>query len=212
VSFSWYAVIDEHGSDTGRRGRCRAGTYDVAALLRRNIVFPGYPVIRRAAVDRAGPFDRALPATEDFDFVLRLAALREHNTACIPEVLCEYRRRPGQMSSNWVVMQNGWRMTWERAELRSPAAARRMAREAAALNGRYLGYLALEGGDFAAARRLLARAWRTHPLALARDRRTWPTTFAAAATLLPAALVARLRESVLRGRAGRARTAARREA
>jgi glycosyltransferase involved in cell wall biosynthesis len=204
ASFSWYAVIDAQGNDTGRRGRSRAGSFTLRELLRENFVWNGQPVMRRVAMERAGRFDGTLPSHEDFEYVLRLGALRERCVACIPEVLAEYRRRPGQLTADWGAMHEGWARTMQRMRSIAPDLVNRVEREAAARHYRFLGYVAWEAGQYALARRFLRRAWRTHPLALARDRRAWITTAAAIGALLPPAARESLRRRAELLRARRA--------
>lgn len=193
VSFSRYAIIDEDGSDTGRHSHCRGGSFTLRELMRQNVVWPGRPVIRRSAVERAGPFDPELATHEDFEFVLRVAALRERNTACIPEVLADYRRRPGQLTRDVIAMHEGWLLMIERVRRLAPDTFRTVSRETTARHYRYLAYLAWETGQHARSRVFLQRAWATDPLVLARDRSAWLTTAAAMVALLPDGLHAPLR-------------------
>jgi hypothetical protein len=198
ASFSWYRVIDALGRDTGRRGRCRPGSFSLPDLLIENFVWNGQPVLRRAATLSAGSFDTTLPSHEDFEYILRIASLRPRNIACIPEVLAEYRRRPGQLTADWTAMHAGFEAVMTRMRAAEPQLVQRVAAEATARHYRFLAYLAWEAGQFSQARRFLRRAWRAQPFALARDRRAWLTTAAVAATLLPAHAHSPLRRSAER--------------
>lgn len=59
------------------------------------VLVPGV-MVRRAALAAAGAFDESLPAVEDYDMWLRLAAVVE--VGIVPEPLACYREWPGQMS------------------------------------------------------------------------------------------------------------------
>jgi glycosyltransferase involved in cell wall biosynthesis len=185
VSFSWYAVIDAFGNDTGRRGRARAGTFSWIELLRENFVWNGQPVMRRATLRRVGEFDGTLPSHEDYEYILRIGASRERCVACLPQVLAEYRRRPGQLTSDWQAMHDGWVITMQRMRQMNPVAFVAVEHEARARHYRYLAYLAWEAGQNATSRVFLLRAWRAQPLRLAQDRRAWLTTAAVCLAALP---------------------------
>jgi len=73
--------------------------------------------IRRAAIDAVGGFDASLKSAEDLDLWVRLLEAG-WEVAYVPEVLACYRRRPGQMSSNSVVMHQSALTVFERAEQR----------------------------------------------------------------------------------------------
>ncbi|MDB5686811.1 MAG: hypothetical protein JWR77_1400 [Rhizorhabdus sp.] len=73
--------------------------------------------IRRSAIDSVGGFDPGLRSAEDLDLWVRLLEAG-WELAYVPRVLARYRRRPGQMSSNSVVMHQSALMVFERAEQR----------------------------------------------------------------------------------------------
>ncbi len=201
VSFSWHGVIDAAGNDLGRRGRRLTGPFTQDELLCENLVWPGQPVVRRSAVERVGEFDPELPRHEDHDYVMRLAALRERNIAGLPEVLSEYRRRPGQVTADWRSMHTGWLTFFGHMRRIDPELVQRVEREARARHYRYLAKLAWENREFSHARVLLKRAWRVHPWVLARDGKAWLTTAATLLAVLPRAVYEPLLRSVERVRA-----------
>ena len=186
LTFSWWQVIDDAGRDTGRRGRPAAGRYGFADLVRENITGTASTVIaRRSAIEAAGGFDPTLRANVDLDLWLRIAARRPRNLACIPELLVDYRQRPGQIVSDWARMERNWRTVLDKARAIDPAAVAEVEAEAQALYARYVSCIAYQAGDWGTAREKLAAAWRTAPATIAADRRSWLTTAAVLATLLP---------------------------
>src|SRR5439155_20392251 len=59
------------------------------------ILVPGV-IVRRAVLDRVGPFDESLRSVEDYDMWLRIAAISE--IGIVPVPLASWRERTGQMS------------------------------------------------------------------------------------------------------------------
>lgn len=73
--------------------------------------------IRRTAIDAIGGFDAGLKSAEDLDLWLRLLEAG-WDLAYVPRPLASYRRRPGQMSSNSIVMNQSEMMVFEHARQR----------------------------------------------------------------------------------------------
>lgn len=86
-------------------------------VLRRDFNIFICTTIRRAAIDAVGGFDPSLKSAEDLDLWIRLIE-GGWDVAYVPQVLARYRRRPGQMSSNSVVMHQSALTVFERAEQR----------------------------------------------------------------------------------------------
>ena len=85
LTFSWSRIIDGSGAGTGHMHRAAAGATGFGDVLTRNVVGNGSSVVmRRSALERAGPFDESLRAASDFDMWLRIAALRPANCWCVP--------------------------------------------------------------------------------------------------------------------------------
>ena len=74
-------------------------TCDLPALLWENTVLTA-ALVRRSVVVELGAYDTAMPeqGDEDWDLWLRLVAAG-HRGTILPEILFEYRRRPGSMST-----------------------------------------------------------------------------------------------------------------
>ena len=192
--FPRWRYVDAEGRPTGTVSAPPAGRVGPADLLGDNPIHSATGVtLRREAAERAGGFDHALRACIDLDFWLRAAGAQEGAIACVPEAWADYRKRPGQITADWRRMERAWRRVVEkRAEAGhalAPAALSR-ARARACL---YWSALAYEAGEHAAARRLLAEAWRRDPRFAASDPRARAHARALAASLLPAPWHAALR-------------------
>jgi hypothetical protein len=189
LTYSWWRIIDEAGHPTGRGNTTPMAELPAGlsfeGLIAENFCGNGSTVVcRREALLRAGGFDPTLRACEDLDAWLRVAALRQGNVALVSQVLTSYRMRDGQMTRDWQRMLTGWEATIAKARRATPERVAVVEPLARAKLGRFLAYIAYEAGDHAAARALIARAWRHAPLALARDRRCWLVTGAVAATAI----------------------------
>lgn len=185
LTFSWWRGIDEEGRPNGRAGANPIRRPRFADLILRNIAPPSSVIARREAIMAAGMFDERLPSAEDLDMWLRVACLRDGNLECVDTPLCESRFRDGQMTRDWRRMRAGWEMVMAKAAELNPGEFAKVEQKARAEAHRYWAYIAYEVGDYADARALLARAWRISSLSLAGDRKTWPTSLAVGATLLP---------------------------
>lgn len=199
LSYSWWRTIDEDGHDLGRRwtvppGRVRGGL-GFEGLLLENFAGNGSTVVcRRDALLRAGMFDDAMrQGCEDLDAWLRIAALRDGNIALVPEVLTSYRMQSGQMTRDWRRILAGWEAAVAKARRAHPERVAKVEPSARARLDRYVCYIAYQNGDHAAARRIVARGWRSAPAVFAADERAWLLAAAIAAqALLPEAWHSRL--------------------
>lgn len=86
----------------------------LARVLRREFNVFICATIRREAILAIGGFDSSLKSVEDLDVWLRLLEAG-WELAYVPEPLARYRRRPGQMSSNNLVMHQSAMTVFERA-------------------------------------------------------------------------------------------------
>jgi glycosyltransferase involved in cell wall biosynthesis len=99
AAYSWTAFIDQNGRFLFAKepSNCSGNVY--AELLRSCFVASGSNVlVRRSAVDAAGAFDTTLPAAQDWEFCLRLAA--RWPFALVPRYQVLYRIQEGTMSGN----------------------------------------------------------------------------------------------------------------
>lgn len=206
LTTSWYRIIDERGAATGRQWRVPAhripGGLGLQGLVIENFCGNCSTVVcRAAALMRAGPFDESLTALEDLDMWLRVAALSPGNVGLVPAPLTAYRVRSDQMTADWRNMRRNWERVLEHARALAPRQVEAVERRARARQARYLAYIAYVRGERAEARRLVGRAWLTHPGVLATDPRAWRTTAAVAASLLPSSWHDRLAQAAIRFRA-----------
>jgi glycosyltransferase involved in cell wall biosynthesis len=94
------ALIDERQRCLGWRfgGDANGDVYD--EMLVWDVVSGGsVALVRRAALDAAGPFDESLAIREDWDMWIRLA--HRHRFATVPRVLVGYTRMPANASRDY---------------------------------------------------------------------------------------------------------------
>ena len=173
LTFSHSLVIDEEGRALGKICS-RSGTVSLRELFRSNVIGNGScVVVRRGALDQAGWFNPTLLACVDIDAWMRVAALRSGNIVALPELLTFYRRRRGQISSDWRRMESGFLVLLENVRKLAPREVACEEKRSRAGRYRYYALLAREANDPATAARLLATAFRWAPLWLLADSRTW---------------------------------------
>ena len=174
ITFGHSLLIDEEGRSLGFKSSSCAGIIELSQLLRTNEIGNGSCLLlRREALDRAGWFDTTLAACVDLDVWLRVASLRSRNVVAIPEVLTFYRRRQGQVSSDWRRMEAAYLQLFERLKRVAPLDVQREENRSRAGRYRYYARLARESGEARTAARLLATAFCWAPLWLLADYRTW---------------------------------------
>lgn len=174
MTFGHSLVVDEEGRSLGFKSSSCAGPVSLSRLLRVNEIGNGSCLLlRREALDRAGWFDPRLPACVDIDVWLRVASLRPGNVVAVPEVLTFYRRRPGQISSQWRRMEVAYLQLLQRLRQVAPLEVQREENRSRAGRYRYYARLAREAGEAGTAVRLLAAAFCWAPLWLLADSRTW---------------------------------------
>jgi glycosyltransferase involved in cell wall biosynthesis len=101
----WVFVFGEHRRITaegermdGGGGSCREGDL-YEELLRNNVIGMGGAVLyRRSVLTALGGFDERFGAAEDYELCLRI--LQSYRAGCHGEIVAEYRRYPGSMSSD----------------------------------------------------------------------------------------------------------------
>jgi glycosyltransferase involved in cell wall biosynthesis len=193
MTFSHSLVVDEEGRSLGFKSSSCAGPISLSQLLRTNEIGNGSCLLlRREALDRAGWFDPQLAACVDIDVWMRVASLRSGNVVAIPEVLTFYRRRKGQISSDWRRMEAGYLQFLERLRRVAPLEVQQEENRSRAGRYRYYARLARESGDARSAARLLGTAICWSPVWLLTDRGTWIIGLAVICQLmLPRALYSR---------------------
>lgn len=119
VAYSWLNVIDESGKFL-RGGNYRTENGDIFAKL---FLVPfvesgSNPLIRRQAFIDVNGFDESLPASQDYDLYLRLAARYNFIAVPLPQVL--YRISSNSMSANVKRQEATSLLVRERAFQESP--------------------------------------------------------------------------------------------
>jgi glycosyltransferase involved in cell wall biosynthesis len=194
VTFSWCGLIDEHDRPITVHPSHWRGPISFSQLLEDYVVGTSSTlVIRRAALERAGGFDVALPRCHDFDLTLRIALAEPGSIHSVPEALTLYRRHAGQMSRDWRAMHNEWNAVFEKCRALAPGEVEAVERRARSNISRYLAYLAYEAAEFREARLFVRLALTHDPLAFLRDVRNWRILAACSAEkALPSAMHRRL--------------------
>jgi len=134
-------------------------------LLMGNFVIMPAVMLRRSVLDFAGLFNETLPAVEDYDMWLRIAAASR--IGLVPEPLASYREWPGQMSKNRDRMLDCEVRVLEAATGRHPALSHsmrvKMRRRFATLHDES-GYQDLQDGELRSACSKFLHAARHDPL------------------------------------------------
>jgi glycosyltransferase involved in cell wall biosynthesis len=195
LAFCWSAIIDEAGVTTRHMLKAAAGPTSFEDILTTGAISNGScVVVRRQALEGAGPFDTNLRAATDFDMWLRIALLRADNVWCVPEALTKYRRRMGQATKDWRAAHlhtNEVVLKMRRAAQAIPGG---VWRRAEATNFRSFAFMAYESGECGSAAGLLVRAVARAPWFLMTDARVWSLASAIAARIvLPDAIFQRAR-------------------
>jgi glycosyltransferase involved in cell wall biosynthesis len=203
--FPQYRYIDVEGNSLGIESRCAKQRFTIRDLLLNNPLHTASgTLLRQSSASAVGLFDETLQGCIDLDYWVRLAALSEGQIGCVQEVLVDYRRRDGQITSDWRRMESNWSRVFEKAARACAEQVIPIADEARARQSVYWSTIAYVNGDYAAARRLIATAWRLSPRMLAGERHAYVRAAACLASLLPSGMHARLRTgfNTLRARFG----------
>jgi len=194
LTFSLSRLIDESGADLGVTSRACKHPLSFRSLLEENFVSSGSSVlIRRQAAECAGPFDTAMSACHDYDLWLRIALLRPSNVHCIPEILTFYRRRSGQITKDWRLMEAMSSLLAEKFRRLRPEDVESTERPRRSNLGRYLAAIAFDNADYRTGLRLLWDATKASPADFLRNPRSYRVAAAlAAGIILPAQLLTRL--------------------
>jgi GT2 family glycosyltransferase len=200
LTFALSRTIDENGRGLGLISRGWHGPVPFERLLVDNVITSGSAVlVRREALLAAGPFDEALAAAHDHDMWLKIAARRVGNVLCVPEVLQSYRRRSGQITRDWRLMEASMRQVFARHRASCGTNAASMEREAQCNLYRYLAVLNYEAGRIGKGGELMGRSFLASPYAFVRARRSYLVTGALCARAVLPVWLCRTLERVLRG-------------
>lgn len=202
--FSAMRLVDESGRDTGRTVRKWSGVLTLRDLLIENLIGTSTVVMRAEAVRQTGWFDETLPGASDYDYWLRIALLRAGNTHGLPQVTALYRRRSGQVSSDWKQQMEAWAKIMANMHALTPEMSAEIEQRSAAGFYRAMAATAYENGHLAAGASLFRQAMQFAPSFLLRDKRTWLLAFALlSARTLPRAAHRKLEQFARTARASR---------
>jgi len=194
LTFSLSRLIDESGADLGVTSRACKHPLSFRGLLKENFVSNGSAVlVRRQAAECAGLFDTAMSACYDYDLWLRVALLRTSNIHCIPEILTFYRRRAGQITKNWRLMQAEASHLTEKFRRLRPEDVASTERPRRSNLGRYLAAIAFDNAEYRTGLRLLWEGMKASPADFLQNPRSYRVGAAlAAGMILPGQVLARL--------------------
>lgn len=144
VAYSWSDCIDEAGNFLRTSSHSTANGDVFAKLLLTDFLDNGSnPLIRRQALEEVGKFDESLPAAEDWDMWLRLAARYHFISVRAPQIL--YRVSSTSMTTNVVRQEAEMRKVIERAFAQAPQSLQYLKPDSFGNIYRYLTFKAIEG-------------------------------------------------------------------
>lgn len=165
-------ILDDEGRSAGWRlgGDAVGNVY--AEMLEWDMVSGGSVVlIRRGALESAGPFDTNLRVRDDWDMWIRLA--RRVRFATVPRTLVGYTRRPSNESRDAVRMADEGRRVLAKAAAEDPSLSRGLLREHEARDLVAVASFCTIDGQTAHAWRYLVASIRCSPWPVARSPKRW---------------------------------------
>lgn len=181
-----WRYIEADGRPTGVISDPGSLRHDAASLVVRGPLHSATGVtVRAGAAYEIAPFDTMLAGCIDLDWFVRLLAGRGAAAGIVPEPIADYRKRTGQITADWHRMETNWQRVLDKMAEAGHGLRPDEARRAKARNLIYWATLAYQGGDYPAARRLIAESWWLAPHAALRDPLARVRTLAVMASLLP---------------------------
>ena len=185
LTCSQFRVIDQNGDDTGRVGGPKTSCITHRQLLKNNDIGSTSNIIVRASIlELIGGFDESVRHCEDWDLYLRITALAGRKNSCVMEELLSYRNLPGQLTTDWRKMWQGWQYVVGKVDT-DPAVLHETASHRWAIGHSYIGYLAYKAGDYSESRQFMVRAWSESLSVVLFNRRAALTSLALLAATLP---------------------------
>ena len=169
--YCWSRAIDEQDRVLWDVTPCNLRGSVYAALIIRNFLSSGAPLVRKCCAEAVGGYDttlasRGAPCCEDLKFNLDIAERCDFDL--VPEFLFSYRVRAGSMSTNIDAMLRSGKVVIEEARARHPELPNKLFRWATAHQDREFGLAHLSDGRFLTGARLLLTALREDPFATLR--------------------------------------------
>jgi glycosyltransferase involved in cell wall biosynthesis len=165
--YCWSRAIDTEDRVLFDLTPCTLRGNVYAALIIKNFIHSGAPLVRRSCIDGVGGYDATLAAKgaaccEDLKFNLDVA--ERYDFDVVPEFLSAYRLHPGTMSRNLDAMLHSHRFVVADVRARHPELPDRLFRWADAHQSLEFGLVNIGGGRFLTGLRLLLEALLADPL------------------------------------------------
>jgi glycosyltransferase involved in cell wall biosynthesis len=169
--YCWSRAIDEQDRVLWDVTPCSLRGSVYAALIVRNFLSSGAPLVRKCYAEAVGGYDatlasRGAPCCQDLKFNLDIAERCDFDL--VPEFLFSYRVRAGSMSTNIDAMLRSRKVVIEEARARHPELPNKLFRWASAHQDREFGLAHLSDGRFLTGARLLLTALREDAFATLR--------------------------------------------
>ena len=192
-----WRYVDAQGVATGTISTPRRARYTGRDLVVEDPLDSASGVMVPARVAReTGSFDTELSGCIDLDWFVRAVATRGEAAAILPEPLVDYRKRAGQITSDWRRMRENWETVVAKLAHSEAALSPAELSVARGRNAVFHATVAYQAGEYSDARALIWLAWRLAPRLVLRDPHARIRTLAACASLLPEGLHATLRRRV----------------
>jgi len=179
MTFCRSRMIDEQGKSLHVTSPRWSGVLTYQDLLVSNPAANGSSIVAtRKALVQAGKFDTAFAASYDHELWLRLALLSPDNIICIPELLTNYRRRSGQITTDPRVMEKGWQQLMDKHRQLNSEIVNELEPKSRSNVCRYLAAIAYENGDARLGLRYIMDSLRSAPWLFLRTWRSYLVTAA----------------------------------
>jgi glycosyltransferase involved in cell wall biosynthesis len=161
--YCWSRAIDDQDRVLFDLAQCSLRGNVYSALIIKDFLHSGAPLIRRCCVDRVGGYDSALSFCEDFKFFLDIA--ERYDFDLVPEYLSAYRLHPGSLSKNMGAMLSSHKVVVDQAQAQHPELPAKLFRLAHAHRHLEFGLYYLSNGHVLTGSHLLIKALAGNPLA-----------------------------------------------
>jgi len=174
LTFSWWKIINHEGKDLGITGTPVKSQIQLEDLVLENFFGPSSTVfVRKKIFDKIGYFDVNLEAAVDLDMWLRIVELQPNNVKIIPEILVDWRIRPGQVTGNWKRMSKNWNKVISKVKTKFPEKVSPVLKEAKFRQERYHAHLAYREKDLIGATKCFLRSFSSKPIKTIIDKKNW---------------------------------------
>jgi glycosyltransferase involved in cell wall biosynthesis len=165
--YCWSRTIDRQDRVLFDLAPCMLRGNVYAALIIKNFLHSGAPLVRRSCIDRVGGYDatlatRGADCCEDLKFNLDVA--ERYDFELVPEFLSAYRLHPGTMSRDFDAMLRSHEIVVADARARHPELPDKLFRWANAHQHLEFGLVHLGEGHVLVGSRLLFAALREDPI------------------------------------------------